>query len=132
MTKSNWKQVKLRDVCNYYSDKITTDSVTLKNYISTENMFPDKAGITLSSGLPTVPYVSKYESDMILVSNIRPYFKKIWYATQNGGCSNDVLVFKAKENYYPNFCIMYYQKIVFLTIQHRHLKEPRCHAVIDL
>jgi type I restriction enzyme S subunit len=106
MTKLNWKQAKLGDICDYYSDKIAIDSLTPKNYISTENMLANKAGITLSSGLPTVPYVSKYQNDMILVSNIRPYFKKIWYARQNGDCSNDILVFKAKENYHPKF--LYY------------------------
>ena len=30
-----------------------------------------------------------------IVSNIRPYFKKIWMADDDGGCSNDVLVFRA-------------------------------------
>jgi type I restriction enzyme S subunit len=42
----------------------------------------------------------------VLVSNIRPYFRKIWFADRNGGCSNDVLVFRALENCYPNF--LYY------------------------
>ena len=32
------------------------------------------------------------------MSNIRPYFKKIWFANCNGGCSNDVLVFRANAD----------------------------------
>ena len=39
----------------------------------------------------------------VLVSNIRPYFKKIWYATFDGGCSNDVLVFRAKDGVSSRF-----------------------------
>ena len=42
----------------------------------------------------------------MLVSNIRPYFKKIWFATKEGGCSNDVLVFRAKKGINPNY--LYY------------------------
>ena len=33
----------------------------------------------------------------ILVSNIRPYFKKIWRATFEGGCSPDVLIFREND-----------------------------------
>jgi type I restriction enzyme S subunit len=33
-----------------------------------------------------------------LMSNIRPYFKKIWLATYSGGCSGDILCFVSKED----------------------------------
>ena len=39
----------------------------------------------------------------ILIANIRPYLKKIWFADIEGGCSSDVLVFRAKEGHFPNF-----------------------------
>ena len=42
----------------------------------------------------------------MLVSNIRPYFKKIWRAKCDGGCSNDVLVFQANVNINKGF--LYY------------------------
>jgi type I restriction enzyme S subunit len=42
----------------------------------------------------------------VLVSNIRPYFRKIWFADREGGCSNDVLVMRARENCNPRF--LYY------------------------
>ncbi len=47
-----------------------------------------------------------YEKDDILIGNIRPYLKKIWSADRNGGCSNDVLVIRAKTGYSPKF--LYY------------------------
>ena len=61
-------------------------------------MLPNRAGITTATTLPTGEYTPSFEIDDTLVSNIRPYFKKIWKATFSGGCSADVLVFKAKEN----------------------------------
>ena len=97
---------KLSDICEFGKGKTDVSSLTLKNYISTENMLPNKGGITLSANLPTVPQTQEYVKGDILVSNIRPYFKKIWKATTNGGCSNDVLVFRAKKDTDPDF--LYY------------------------
>ena len=48
----------------------------------------------------------KYKKDDVLVSNIRPYFKKIWQAKYDGGCSNDVLVFVPDSNIDKDF--LYY------------------------
>ncbi len=56
---------------------------------------PNKGGIVDAGALPSAQYTQQYIKDDILVSNIRPYFKKIWMADDDGGCSNDVLVFRA-------------------------------------
>lgn len=93
-----WKECKLKDICDYGKDRIEVSSLDNSNYISTENMLPNRAGITTATTLPTGEYTPSFEIDDTLVSNIRPYFKKIWKATFSGGCSADVLVFKAKEN----------------------------------
>ncbi|WP_201013853.1 hypothetical protein [Candidatus Methanomethylophilus sp. 1R26] len=60
-------------------------------------MLPDKAGITQAESIPLTGTVSKYQPKDVLLSNIRPYFKKIWQSTRNGTCSNDVLVIRAKD-----------------------------------
>lgn len=83
-----------------------TANITFENYISTENMIRDKGGIMTVSSLPDVKTTAAYKTGDILLSNIRPYFKKIWFATQSGSCSNDVLVLKAKRNILPLF--LYY------------------------
>lgn len=93
-----WKECKLSDICDYGKDRIEISSLDNSNYISTENMLPNRAGITTATTLPTGELTPSFEIDDTLVSNIRPYFKKIWKATFSGGCSADVLVFKAKEN----------------------------------
>jgi type I restriction enzyme S subunit len=98
--------LKLSEICDYISDRVNVSNLTVDTYISTENMLPNKEGITRSSGLPTVYQTSAFNADDVLISNIRPYFRKIWFADRNGGCSNDVLVLRAKENCEPNY--LYY------------------------
>lgn len=97
---------KLSDLCYYAEGRIAVADLNLDNYISTENMLPNKGGITRSTGLPTVSQTLAYQVEDVLVSNIRPYFRKIWFADRDGGCSNDVLVVKTKETCNPGF--LYY------------------------
>lgn len=93
-----WNKCKLSDICFYGKDKIEVSALTKDTYISTENMIPNRGGITEATTLPTSEFTPSFESSDTLVSNIRPYFKKIWQANFDGGCSADVLVFKAIPN----------------------------------
>ena len=61
------------------------------NYVSTDNMLAEKQGLSGEILKPASGNVLCYEKNDILISNIRPYFKKIWYADQSGTCSTDVL-----------------------------------------
>ena len=97
---------KLSDICAFRKGKVRVSSLTLKTYISTENMMPYKGGITEATSMPTMELTQEYKKGDILVSNIRPYFKKIWQAKYDGGCSNDVLVFRGNANIDKNF--LYY------------------------
>lgn len=92
----NWKKCKLGDVATTTTTKIGCSDIT-SNYISTENMLPNKGGVVAASSFPSTGNVSTYQQGDILVSNIRPYFKKIWRATCNGTASNDVIIFCANE-----------------------------------
>lgn len=106
----NWGRLgmkcKLSDICDFRKGKVEVENLNAKNYISTENMLPNKCGITEASSLPTVSSTQEYNSGDVLISNIRPYFKKIWQAQYDGGCSNDVLVFVPKPNTDKDF--LYY------------------------
>ena len=88
---------KLSDICSFAKGKVDVSDLTDRTYISTENMLPNKGGITSASSLPNMAQTQEYHKNDVLVSNIRPYFKKIWFAEYDGGCSNDVLVLRAKE-----------------------------------
>ena len=97
---------KLEEICLFRMEKTNVANLTTKTYISTENMLPNKSGIVNATSLPTVNLTQAFENGDVLVSNIRPYFKKIWKARINGGCSNDVLVFVAKKDIDSDF--LYY------------------------
>lgn len=96
----------LADICEYAKGKVDVAILDEGTYISTENMMPNKGGITSASSLPTMAQTQAFLAGDVLVSNIRPYFKKIWFAEFNGGCSNDVLVFRTKGGVSKRF--LYY------------------------
>lgn len=88
---------KLGEVADLITDKVDVRQIDMLSYITTENMITDRGGVCAAKNTPRVGAVTKYKSGDVLVSNIRPYFKKIWLANKCGGASNDVLVFRAKE-----------------------------------
>ncbi len=123
-----WEVGTLNDVAKYCSARANTDTITFENYISTENMLAEKKGITVASRLPTAKTVAAYKSGDILVSNIRPYFKKIWLAEGNGGRSNDVLGFESVSlNTAPYLMNLLYQDTFFeyMTRTSKGAKMPR-------
>ena len=127
---SEWETVTLEDVCYFGTEKIATDEVTEENYISTENMIAEKGGVTTASSLPSTKTVSKYEKNDVLISNIRPYFKKIWFATKSGGSSNDVLILKTKEKNNIDNKYLYYSLLSddffnYVTATSKGTKMPR-------
>ncbi|ENM3887446.1 restriction endonuclease subunit S [Vibrio cholerae] len=87
----------LANIASYTSNRVATTTLSLNNYVSTENMLAEKKGIVEAANLPTVNTVPAYTTGNVLISNIRPYFKKIWMANGDGGHSNDVLGFQVKE-----------------------------------
>ena len=97
---------KLSEICEYRKGKVYVSTLTCDTYISTENMLANRGGIRQATSLPLIKQTQEYKKGDVLVSNIRPYFKKIWIADRNGGCSNDVLVFKTKEEVDADF--LYY------------------------
>ncbi len=100
-----WKDYKLGEVAILVRDRIETSCLDSSSYISTENMLPNKAGVTLSSGIPSGNAINFKNGD-VLISNIRPYFKKIWRADKVGGCSTDVICLRALKEVDPLF--LYY------------------------
>ncbi|MEA4904484.1 MAG: restriction endonuclease subunit S [Petrimonas sp.] len=98
--------MKLKDIAVYAKDRIETKDLSVHNYISTENMMSEKGGVQNASSLPSISFTSGFTVNDVLTSNIRPYFRKIWFSDKVGGCSNDVLVLRAKGKCNPKF--LYY------------------------
>ena len=98
-----WGMKSIADISKFATGKIGVSALSIENYISTENMLENRGGVCRAASLPSVPTVPSFSKGQVLISNIRPYFKKIWLANFDGGRSNDVLAFSAKENDSPEF-----------------------------
>ena len=61
----------LSDICDYAKGKIDVVALDEDTYISTENMMPNKGGITRASSLPTVAQTQVFSAGDVLVST--PY-----------------------------------------------------------
>ena len=92
----------LNGICSYRNETVDLNEATLEEYVSTESMLPNRGGVGVASSLPGTGKVKFFKAGDTLISNIRPYFKKIWRSDRNGYCSNDVLVFKA-DSCLPDF-----------------------------
>ncbi len=94
----------LADICSYSSDRIPVSELSLSTYFSTENIQPNKMGSVDATSLPSITQTTRCHKGDVLISNIRPYFKKIVYVTDDScGCSTDVLCFVPKEDQYSAF-----------------------------
>ncbi len=94
----------LANIADYVSEKINSRDITLEQYVTTDSLLQDKRGRERAQNLPPVSCnLTHFKKGDVLVANIRPYLKKIWYADTEGGCSSDVLAFRAKERSNSDF-----------------------------
>lgn len=100
--------LRINDLCYYQTERILIDDINLSYYITTDNMLQNCEGIRNYEGSPKTDSMIKYQENDILVSNIRPYLKKIWFANRTGGCSPDVLVFRVKDREKYDAHFVYY------------------------
>ena len=91
-----WKNVILKDVSDFQKERISSELLDENTYISTENILQNFEGVQSANSIPANTNVIAYKEDDILLSNIRPYLKKVWFADRIGGCSADVFVLRSK------------------------------------
>lgn len=118
----------LSDICSYSRDRVAVSGLNSKTYFSTENMLPEKAGATEATSLPTTPQTTACHKGDTLVSNIRPYFKKIVYCEDECGCSTDVLCFTPVQPKYASylFSTLFADKFfAFMVAGSKGTKMPR-------
>ena len=90
--------MRLAEIATYVNEKISSSNITLDQYVTTDSLLQDKRGRECAQNLPpVVTNLTHYQPGDVLVANIRPYLKKIWFADYSGGASSDVLVFRAKN-----------------------------------
>ena len=113
---------------NFSTTRVNSSELNEDNYVSTENMLQDYQGIVDAKSVPEDVNVISFSCGDILISNIRPYLKKVWKATYNGGCSSDVFVLKANDNIesdYLHYVIANDKFINFVMSGAKGVKMPR-------
>ena len=96
--------MKLSEIATFVEDKISSNRISLADYVTTDSLLPNKGGKALATNLPPVICsLTHFRKGDVLVANIRPYLKKVWLADKEGGCSSDVLVFRVKEGNKSSF-----------------------------
>lgn len=127
---SKYPTKKLKEIAPFVKDKERFDNEKITSYISTSNMIENRGGVESYDGVPNVDKVTAYKKGDILISNIRPYLKKVWMATHDGGCSNDVLVFRNQKSsvilneylYYLLSCDLFFD---YMMVGKTGVKMPR-------
>ena len=118
----------LSDICSYSRNKVAVSELNVSTYFSTENMLSGKAGSIEATSFPTTPQTTACHKGDTLVSNIRPYFKKIVYCEDACGCSTDVLCFTPSQSKYSAylFSTLYSDKFfAFMVAGSKGTKMPR-------
>ena len=124
----DWRMGTLSEICGYSKDKVDIDDLTLDTYYSTENMQPNRQGAVQATTLPTIKQTTACKKGDVLISNIRPYFKKILYCFSDCGCSTDVLCFVPNKTDYSAFlyCALYADKFFdYMVTGSKGTKMPR-------
>ena len=124
----DWRIGTLSEICGYSKDKVDIEDLTLDTYYSTENMQPNRQGAVQATTLPTIKQTTACKKGNVLISNIRPYFKKILYCFSDCGCSTDVLCFVPNKAEYSAFlyCALYADKFFdYMVAGSKGTKMPR-------
>ena len=112
----------------FSTTRVSSSELNEDNYVSTENMLQDFQGIVEAKSVPEDVNVISFSCGDILISNIRPYLKKVWKASFNGGCSSDVFVLQANDNIesdYLHYVVANDKFINFVMSGAKGVKMPR-------
>ncbi len=123
-----WERCVLGDVLEFSNTRINSSELNSGNYVSTENILQNFQGIVKARSIPEDTNVMAFSCGNILLSNIRPYLKKVWKATFNGGCSSDVFVLQANSNIdadYLHYVVANDKFIGFVMNGAKGVKMPR-------
>lgn len=97
----------LKDKAFFVTETINNQYLTSSNYISVDNLLPNRNGKCNAEFVPLDGVSIHYRKGDVLIGNIRPYFKKIWYADSEGGCSPDVLCIRAYDSSFSYYLYCY-------------------------
>ena len=111
----NFADSTLNTIAPFATKSIKYSDIESETYITTDNMLQNKLGVLPFEGVANISSITEYKPEDILISNIRPYLKKIWFADKDGGCSKDVLVLRSADTskYLPKYIFYMLRRDVF-------------------
>lgn len=123
------RHVALSEVADYSSTRVDAADLDETTFVGVDNLVAEKGGRVDASYPPNTARLTAYEPGDILLGNIRPYLKKIWRATNEGGCSGDVLAIRIKpENraeIHSEFLYYLLSSDVFFAYNMQHAKGAK-------
>ena len=94
----------LSHFASYVVNRISTGDISRNDYVTTDCIKQNKQGVSEAENLPPNPTsATKFQEQDILIANIRPYLKKVWFADKSGAASSDVLTIRTKAGFDPRF-----------------------------
>lgn len=137
---SGVRYVRVSEVAAYSDTRVDASVLDESTFVGVDNLVADKRGRVDASYLPNTARLTAYEPGDILLGNIRPYLKKIWLATNAGGCSGDVLAVRIGEEARSRlsseflYCLLSSDNFFAYNMQHaKGAKMPRGNksAILD-
>lgn len=105
---ANGDLLPLSAVSMFVTDRKEYSSISPETFVTTDNLLQNCEGVRPYDGDPNIDSVIGYQVGDLLLSNIRPYLKKLWLSDRDGGCNPDVLVLRVnKARILPKY--FYYQ-----------------------
>ena len=122
--KVEWK--KLGEVAQYSKTRIDASLLNENNYVGVDNLLQNCKGKTFSEHVPITGRFTAYAPKNILIGNIRPYLKKIWFADNEGGTNGDVLVIQTTdERVLPEYLYQVLSDDAFFSYDMQHAKGAK-------
>lgn len=122
-----WKA--LGEVAEFSPTRVDATELDASTFVGVDNLVADKGGRIDANYTPNTERLTAYESGDILLGNIRPYLKKVWKATNSGGCSGDVLAVrilgKFNKTVSPGFLYYLLSSDGFFSYNMQHAKGAK-------
>ena len=117
--------MEMKNVAHFVKERIPANKLTAQNYTSVENLLKNKAGRKDAENVPSEGNWIKYQKGDVLIGNIRPYLKKIWFSDREGGTNGDVIIIRANDVLIPKFMFYCLASDSFFLYYNQALKDGK-------
>ena len=125
----NVEWMSLGEIAEYSTTRVDAIKLDATSFTGVDNLISNKGGRIDANYLPNTARLTAYEPGDILLGNIRPYLKKVWMATDSGGCSGDVLAvrirYECRSFVNPNFLYFILSSDAFFSYSMQHAKGAK-------